>query len=140
VADEPGLSFHPFQLIGVWSGSLSGVRRPVRPGDTSEPTFGNSRVRRVRLIADRQGFACEIRVWVELQVLEDEFFRAETVVVGTFATTQDEPVPLSLARAFVRDQALYLLWPFARAFLDQIATISGVGIPPLPLVVVPRGR
>jgi hypothetical protein len=133
--EEIQLEFHPIQLTGVWAAKIEGSRRAARDGDPSEPTFQAFHAREVRLVADGLGFSCTIRVRVTIPVLEGEVFRGEVNVVGQFATATETPLTLGVARAFCRRQALYLLWPFARTFLDQAAVIAGVGIPPLPMIV-----
>jgi hypothetical protein len=136
--EDVQLEFHPIQLSGVWASRIVGFRRAVRDGDPAAPAFQPFRVRAVRLVADGLGFSCTVRVRVTIPVLEGELFRGEVDVVGQFATATETPLTLGVARAFCRRQALYLLWPFARTFLDQAAMIAGVGIPPLPMIVRPQ--
>jgi hypothetical protein len=75
---------------------------------------------------------------VDIPVLGDELFHGDVTVIAYFVDTSDQPIRLGLARRFARAQALYLVWPFARAYLDTLSMMAGVGVPPLPLLLVPR--
>lgn len=127
---------HPLQLGGVWATRLEGRRRHLVEGDPDEPEYDYSTVRNVRLGADGQSFSCQVRVSVRVPVLEDEVFEGRLDMVGHFVSMGETPIPLTIARGFARRQVLYLLWPFARGYLDQMGMMAGVGVPPLPLLLV----
>jgi len=129
-------SQHPLQLGGVWATHLEARRRPLVDGDPDEPEYDYSAVRGVRLGADGRSFSCNVRVDVRVPILEDELFEGRLDMVGHFVSTAERALSLAVARGFARRQALYLLWPFARGYLDQMGMMTGVGIPPLPLLLI----
>lgn len=134
--DQPSgrdIAFHPFQLSNVWANRSHAERRGIRAGDPQVPSF-ESAVRRIRTYKGPQGFSCEFSIAVQIPVLDDELFVARLVLIAHFAA--GEPVRATDARQFARTQAVYLLWPFARSYIDLLAMMSGVHIPPLPLLLV----
>jgi hypothetical protein len=130
--------FHPLQLTSVYASRVAGSRRPLRTGDPEEPRFEHTGPTGVSLVAGEAGFQCRVRIVVQIPVLGDEIFEGEVTVVAIFVTTSGNPLALGLARKFARAQAAYIVWPFARAYLDSLSMMTGVGVPPLPLLLVPR--
>jgi len=82
--------------------------------------------------ADRTDFTCSVRTVVSVP-LGGRSWRADVTVRGTFSS--DGGLTVRQLRFFVQTSALYVLWPFARTYVDQLATLSGVVAPPLPLIV-----
>jgi hypothetical protein len=128
------------QLAGVWASRLEARRRPRVGPDPDVPQYDYSPVRDLRLRAEGQGFSCRIQITVRVPVFEDEIFQSRLDMEGHFISLGDTPIGLSAARTFASRQALYLLWPFARGYLDQMGMMAGVGLPPLPLLLVPPSR
>ena len=90
------------------------------------------------MAANGEGFRCRVRIGIVVPVLEGEVFQGDLTMEAHFVGIEEGPLTLSAVRQFARRQALYLAWPFARAYLDQLAMMSGVAVPPLPLLLVPR--
>ena len=132
------IAFHPFQLTNVHAARLEASRRPTRTGDSEEPTFGYRGPTGIVHVAGEVGFQCTVRIQVDIPVLGEEIFHGAVTLVAFFVTADEQRIAISNARAFARAQALYIVWPFARAYLDQLAMMAGVGVPPIPLLLVPR--
>lgn len=132
------LTFHSLQLTSVTAPRVSARLRPTRPGDSDEPMFNVGQVLGVTLAANGEGFRCRVRIGTVVPVLDAEVFECDVTMEGNFVAIDGDPVTLSVARLFAKRQALYLVWPFARAYLDQLAMMTGVAVPPLPLLLVPR--
>lgn len=90
--------------------------------------------------AGNAGFTCRVRVYVDIPVLDGEIFHGEVTLVAYFVRAVGGPIALPLAREFARQQAVYIVWPFARGQLDQLARMTGVAVPPLPLLLIPRSQ
>lgn len=134
----PTLSFHPLQLTTVAAHRVAARLRPTREGDPDEPMVDAGQVSNIALAANGEGFRCRVRIVILVPVLEGSVFRGDVTMETQFVAISDAPLTISIARAFARRQALYLAWPFARAYLDQLAMMTGVAVPPLPLLLVPR--
>jgi hypothetical protein len=131
---------YPLQLAGAWASRLEGRRRERAGADPDVPEYEYSPVRDLRLRAEGKGFSCRFQITIRVPVFEDEIFQGRVDMVGHFISSGDTPIRLSAAREFAARQALYLLWPFARGYLDQMGMMAGVGLPPLPLLLVPQTR
>lgn len=132
----PGpLAAHSVQLASVWVAEASSRRRGRQSGDADGPTFTPTAFKRVALTGEGAGFSGDMTISIFVPVLEEDVFEASIRLVAHFGLGR--PVTLSVARGFLRRQGLYLLWPFARGYFDQLGSISGLGIPPLPLLLVP---
>ncbi len=58
----------------------------------------------------------------------------EIVALLTGRLVSPELVDDDRAEQFARASAIYLLWPYARAFFQDMARMAGVTAPPLPLI------
>ena len=128
-AAEP--EFHPVQLVDVWLDSSRTERKPTRDGDPEGPTVGIPTVRLRSSTPERDGFICALTASMTLGV-DGETWRASAVVCGSFVSRPLKPTEL---RHFVRAAALYVMWPYARIFMDQLARMARVAGPALPLFV-----
>jgi len=131
---------HQIQMTEIWAQHFAVRRRSRRDSDATAPLLnaGGSRFRGQE--AEGKAFTCSITFRVLVPVFEDEVFDANMEIAGSFASADDSPLPLNVARVFAHRQAPYLLWPFARSFLHQFALAAGAAIPPLPLIVFPPDR
>jgi hypothetical protein len=132
----PALALHRLQLSSVWVSDISAARRKAREGDPAGPSVNANGPRGVALIANSLGFRCTFDVQVVIPLPEGEAFQGQLRLLAHFSAS--ERVSLRIAREFSRTQAVYLLWPYARAYFDQVSMLCGFGAPPLPLLVVPR--
>ena len=133
------LEFHSVQLATVWAERAESKRWSLAEGVAPpELDFAPPLVRSIVSLADGRGFRCDLSVSVTVPVGDREAFEAAVVLRGFFAS--DDAISIRHARIFSRNQAVFLLWPFARAYLDVLATLAGVAAPPLPTLVIPRGR
>ena len=125
---------YPIQLSDVWLQSIRLVRRAIRPDDDVEtPTITRSPVRSHRRAASPT--ECSLRVEIIAPVYEGEVLHLRMTVRARVNGDQD--APRGLVSYFYREQAFFLLWPFARSQFDQLARLAGVQLPPLPLLSVP---
>lgn len=87
------------------------------------------------MATDGLSLTVHLRASLFVRLADDEAWSARALLVGEFSSS----VPLSEADAdyFARSSGLYVLWPFARAQLDQLARLAGVDAPQLPLIVRP---
>lgn len=136
VAEEAAdqVQFHPLQLTRVAAVRSLTYRRPKREGDPDEPQFASSRPIAIGL-GEGETFRARVRISVDIPVLGTELFHAEVRLEADFVNTGGSAISVSTFREFARRQLMYLVWPFARAYIDQLATMAGVGIPPLPLII-----
>jgi hypothetical protein len=70
-------------------------------------------------------------------IYEDEVLEADLTVAARLVV-EGKPSSRSLTD-FVQRQAFFILWPFARVYFDQLASLAGVQLPPLPLLAIPQG-
>jgi hypothetical protein len=91
----------------------------------------------VSLSEDKRALAVRIRASLLTRVSDTEVWQARVELVGHFTSSIDlEPHD---AIAFAAQSGLYVLWPFARAEMDQLARLAGISdAPQLPLIVRPR--
>jgi hypothetical protein len=124
---------HLVQLSGVFLERIS--TRLVAGERLDSPTVAIPRVALRSASEDRSAFDCSARAVVRMPTSEG-VWRADVSVRGSFVT---EPGTVSKAqlRYFVATSALYLLWPYARVYVTQVALLAGVSGPPLPLIVRP---
>lgn len=138
MAEQARLAIHTIQLTNVWVERSISARRSRRDSDTNLPNAHISAMGRVAVAADGKSFTGRLRVRLVVEAGDSEAFDATLVLVAAFAVPTG--ITGSLARRFARSQGLYLVWPFARAYYDQLGAIHGVAVPPLPLLVNPGFR
>jgi hypothetical protein len=139
VDEEPAeLPTHPLQLADVWIARFLAERRAARPDDPPEPSFAIPVVRRVRMLPEDGGFTFAVRVAVVVPVVQGDIWTATVDLRARVVVTGGHPISAAVAREFAKAQGAYLIWPFARSYLDQIARNMGIGAPLLPTLIVPR--
>lgn len=128
---------HPIQAIDVRADRITAVRRSRPPGSTDiAPTSHTPRVRLVTLDEDGKSFAIEVQAKVEVPLVDDEVWAASIRLTATFVS--DVVLRRSDARAFANASGVFLVWPYARTYLNELARVAGVAAPLLPLVSRPR--
>jgi hypothetical protein len=79
--------------------------------------------------------ACEFRTLLTVPVSDEAVWEARVVLRGQFVCNQ--ALKRSQALLFTNESALWVMLPFARAQVMQLASLAGVDAPPLPLVIRP---
>jgi hypothetical protein len=93
-------------------------------------------VRLVSLAEDGRSFAIEVQAKVEVPLVDDEVWAASIRLMATFVS--DVVLRRTDARAFANASGVFLVWPYARTYLNELARVAGVTAPLLPLVTRPR--
>src|SRR5664280_2890976 len=119
---------HPIQAIEVRADRITAERRPRPPGKTDvAPTSHTPRVRLVNLAEDGLSFAIEVQAQVEVPLVDDKAWEASIRLTATFVS--DVVIRRSDALAFANASGLFLVWPYARTYLNELARIAGVTAP-----------
>jgi hypothetical protein len=84
---------------------------------------------------DGRSFIVEVRAAVAIPLVEDEEWVAEVRITATFVS--DISITRRDAVAFARASGVFLVWPYARATLTDLARAAGVSAPMLPLLTRP---
>lgn len=111
--------------------STRNIARPAPDGDG--PTVQIPRPVLRSAAADRSEFECTVRAVVIVPTALGHW-RADISLRGAFVS-QEGSLTARQLRFFVRAGALYVLWPYARVYVSEVAALSGVSGPPLPLIV-----
>jgi len=131
-AESRDPDLHTVQLASVALERLVTATRPTREGDEDAPTVSPPRVALRSVSPDRTEFECVARTRVVLP-LGTSLWTIDISVRGTFVS--GVPISPRHVRFFAKTSAVYVLWPFARVYVDTIATLAGMPAPPLPLIV-----
>jgi preprotein translocase subunit SecB len=113
-------------------------RRARRERDTQQPLARVPRVKVLFRSDDGKAFRLAVTARVRVPVDAAEIWIAELVLEGRFAASID--LSPDLVGSFARQSGVFLLWPYARVILDQLALSAGVTVPPLPLLLRPGGQ
>jgi hypothetical protein len=131
------IRIHPIQAVEVRVDRISAGRRP-RPADTEiTPTSNLPKVRLVSLADDGRSFSIEVRVRVSVPLVDDQAWDADLRIDAKFLS--EVKITRPIARAFTDASGVFLVWPFARSYLSELARMSDVPAPFLPLVWRPQG-
>jgi hypothetical protein len=84
---------------------------------------------------DGLSLVISIRASFRFRIAENETWDTSVVLVGSFTSARE--LSDDDAQFFAASSALYVLWPYVRTELDQLARFAGVTIPQLPLIVRP---
>ena len=127
----------PIQVVEIRSDELHASRRRRRPSEAeSGANAYRPSVRLIRLSEDGRSFEIAVVVRVVVPLVEDEVWAARIRLVAIFASDVD--VTRGLALAFARQSGLFLVWPYARTHLTELARMAGVSAPLLPLLLRPQ--
>jgi preprotein translocase subunit SecB len=85
---------------------------------------------------DRGGkrFAVVLAAVVAVPFRETALLNIECSVAGEFVA--EKRTRKATLEAFARREAVLLLWPYLRAMLGQLGSLTGIQVPPLPIVNV----
>jgi hypothetical protein len=125
---------HIVQLEGVAADEIIARTRPRRESD---PKASRLTIRPATLrdfSEDGQSLACTVRSALRVH-LDEGTWEVRLVVRARFSAsrrlTEEE------AQSFASYSALYVVWPFVRAMVDETARMANVPAPLLPLIVRP---
>jgi hypothetical protein len=126
---------HPVRLVAVSAVAITArVRRP-RASDPSEWSWDAEQPRIASFSGDGLRFTCRFRTRACVPLQEGRVWDASLTLLGEFASA--EALKRAQGTFFAATSALFVLIPFARAYLMQLGAVAGVEAPPLPLVVRP---
>lgn len=132
MADARAVTLHPVQLVAVWLIRSTTSRIPAEADAAPSPTVQIPRARLVSTSEGRDAFVCAVRVQTTVP-FEGDVWSASATVSARF--TSERPLLPGELRSFLDQSVLYVVWPFARAAIYQLAALSGVSGPPLPMIV-----
>lgn len=133
----PAAERHVVQLSSLNATQLRAQRRAIRASDPVEPRLTPRNAALENLADEGRSLVVSLRASLFVRISEEEAWDAQVVLRGRF-TSNIELSPHD-ADYFARSSGLYVLWPFARAYLDQLARLAGIPAAPLlPLIVRPR--
>lgn len=128
---------HPIQVISIRVAGVTTQKRQRRSTESDSAPFAYlPRARVLGLADDLLSFEIGVRVRVRVPLQDEEVWTAAMTLEARFVS--HEPVPPELASDFARYSGLFIVWPYARVYLDQLAAMSGVSAAPLPLLSRPR--
>ena len=129
---------HPIQAVKIRVESVSAGHRARREGDDAvQPTTHLPKVRLASVGDDRRSFSIEVRSSVSVPLLEDQVWLADIRISATF--TSDIDITRSDAQAFARASGVFLVWPYARTYLSELAAMADVSASLPPLLSRPQG-
>lgn len=131
--EQPRYQAYPVQLSEIWLARASIVRRPARKGDPDETSVTTGQTLRHESPGDPP--ECSVTVRIRVRIQDTELFDVKLTLRGRLAIAPG--TASGQVRFFIRQQAFYVIWPFARAHFDSIAKMAGVQLPPLPILAVP---
>jgi preprotein translocase subunit SecB len=130
-------SRHVVQLTSLAANSIRGTRRPVRDSDPAEPRLTPRTGVLTHLADDGRTFTVALKASLLFRLPDDEAWDAQVQLEGRFSSAQ--ALDRVEAAYFAQSSGLYVLWPFARVHLDQLARMAGIpNVPQLPLIVRSR--
>jgi len=129
---------HPIQALEIRVDAIRTTRRRRAPAESDFTAASHPpRVRLRTLADDGLSFVIEVRAQVLVPLLEDEVWAAELGLVATFVSeTHLRRVDV---QSFTQLSGVFLVWPYARAYLTELARMAGVTAPLLPLFYRPAG-
>lgn len=127
-ADAPPILF-PIQLVEVHCASVQAEHKP-KPED-EPPVEAGVQLGVTPLDDERRGFRARLDVHINAPSPADgEIADLLVVVQGSFASESE--ISDELYKSYIDFTPIALLWPYARAYLAQTASMLGLIIPPLP--------
>jgi preprotein translocase subunit SecB len=133
---EPQPALHEVQLAAVYLERIATRSSPASAEADAEPTVQLPRVTLRSTNTERTEFECIGRTRVVVSATGRRW-TADVAVRGSFVCSRG--LSSRELRFFVSQAAVYLLWPYARVYVDVVATLAGIPAPPLPLIVRPSG-
>ena len=129
---------YPIQLVDVHCVTVHGEHKQ-KPADAL-PEEAAVRLGITPLDDARRAFRARLDVQINAPSPADgQYAELLVTVQGSFASEAD--IAEELYTSYVEFTPVALLWPYARAYLAQVAAMLGIAIPPLPsLDVLALGR
>jgi preprotein translocase subunit SecB len=121
---------YPIQLVEVHCATVRAEYK--NKGEVAPSEEVAVRLAITPLDDSRRAFGCRLEVGstVPSALIEDEVADVFVVVQGTF--NSESEIDDDLYATFIQFTPVALLWPYARAYVAQIAQMVGLMIPPLP--------
>jgi preprotein translocase subunit SecB len=111
----------------------AGIRRDARPSDLQSARFDPT-LRAIVIPAGGKRLAIALTGVVTFPFSEAGLLIVECTISGQFvAASRKKKAELE---AFARREAVLLLWPYLRGAIGQLAQLTGIQVPPLPIVDV----
>lgn len=129
---SPTLQRFPIQLADVFCVRAHIDRRDRQGDEGAESSEWNVGLAYSPLDDDARAFRTRLQLNQVIAVLDDELAEIEIVVQGQFAS--ETPIDHDLYLQFVQYTPLVQLWPYARAYIAELARMVGVDLPPIPLI------
>jgi hypothetical protein len=134
----PRQELHSVQVIRVWLAKTATYQRLRRDNESSEPLARIPRARVMSVSEDGHEFEVSVQAWVRVPSGDADVWIGRLTVQAAFIASTE--LNAETVATFARRSGVYLLWPYCRVYLDQLANLSGVPIAPLPLLVRPEGQ
>ena len=131
---SPGL--FAIQLEDVFCSSTRAERRDRQESDPEDLKGATIELSSTSLDDERLRFRSRLDVGIVAPVLDQEVAEIAVVVQGHFVGM--EPISDEAHDEFVAFTPIVQLYPYARAYLADLARMLGVVLPPLPLITVSR--
>jgi hypothetical protein len=125
---------HQLELADVWVDKSRAERRLRRPSD-AEGLAARVWHLPVEGAPGALTFVCGIRIRLLIPLDEGALFEVSLWTKARFVAPEE--VDLHAAEHFARASSLFLLWPYARTYCQELARLGGVAAPPLPLLARP---
>jgi hypothetical protein len=127
---------HPIQAVEIRVDSVVAKRRQRRKTEAeADADAYASSVRLVDFSEDHRAFGVAVKVGVVVPLVDDQVWAASIDLVARF--TSEVVLKRSDALAFAQMSGLFLVWPYARTHLTELARMAGVSAPLLPLLTRP---
>jgi hypothetical protein len=127
----------PIQAVEIRADAVQATRRRRRANEAEADAIYRPSVRLLALGDDHRSFEIEVTVRAVVPLVGDNVWAARIVIVSAFASEVN--VSRRLALDFARQSGLFLVWPYARTHLTELARMAGVSAPLLPLLLRTRG-
>ena len=128
---------HPIQAVDIRVEGAHAERRARRPNEAPLTTATTSlpRARLVDFGEDGGSFSIEVRVRVRVPLVDEAVWVASLRLVASFVSAVE--IRRVDAQEFARMSGMFLVWPYARTYLTELAQLAGVTAPLLPLLTRP---
>ena len=129
---------HSVQFVEVALDNVQAAKRARRDQDPVGPWATIPRARLVRAAEDGTEFVCRIIAVVRTPVTDSQTWRLRLVLDGRFIA--ERGLTPEEIHSFQENSAVFVLWPYARSMIGELAAHSGIQLPPLPLIVRPSAQ
>jgi hypothetical protein len=128
---------HPIQAVDIRVDRIVAQRRSRLPDETAvTPDTYLPRVELLRRGDDGFSFTISVETRVVVPLVDDMVWAASLRILTEFVS--DVEVSEQEAELFARLSGLFLVWPYARTHMTELARMAGVPAPVLPLLSRPE--